>query len=137
MKMQMDRKYPILRDVGEQSENNPDLDYIFMYDDGQVYRAFACRDISVNEHIVTAFGLEGKVVCSIPAETAWRYVHRDNLEFVTGAEMEEIELKNFKAKKELQKNLLKELGLDKEDKSEGSTDVPHEYKSGFNPKLYA
>lgn len=134
MKAQMDRKYPILKDVGEQVENNPESEYVFMYDDGQVYRAFACHSISANDYIVEAFDVNQRVVCTIPADTPWRYVHRDNLEFVTGAEMEETELRNFKAKRDLQDRLLKELGLDER---AGSPTMKHEYKEGFNPKLYA
>ena len=136
MKAQMDRKYPILVDVGEQAQKKPSSEYVFMYDDGAVYRAFSCQTIDVGTSIVSALDNDGIIVCSIPSDTPWRYIHKDNLEFVTGAEMEEVELRNFKTKRDLQKSLMKELGLDKKG-VEGEQELKTEYSdTGFNPRLY-
>jgi len=134
MKTQMDRKYPILVDIGSQVEKDPSHEYVFFYDDGAVYRAFSCDQIDTSTPEKVSALLSGKVIVTVPSETVWRFIHKDNLEFVAGSDMEEIELTNLKQKKDIQKKLIKSLGLDKDD-----TDsiVAHEYKEGYNPKMYA
>lgn len=130
----MDRKYPILIDIGTQIEQNPQKDYVFFYDDGQVYRAFMCDRIHVGNKTVNAYdGI--RVIVTIPADTTWRLVHRNSLEFVLGSDMEAVELNNLKQKKDIQKKLIKDLGLD--EKEESNEGIEHEWKAGPNPKLYA
>lgn len=130
MKPQMNRKYPILQDIGTQLESFPLSKYVFFYDDGQVYRAFVCDKINVTERIVEAFRNDSMIV-SIPSETTWRMVRKDNLEFILGSEMEEVEYHNMKLKKDLNKRMMKELDLEDEQPK-----IQHEYVQGFNPKLY-
>ncbi len=125
MKTQQERVYPVLLDIGTQLEREPHRDFIFFYDDGQVYRAFPCDDITVDRYIVSAIS-DNRVIVKIPADTSWRLLKKDRLEFVSGAEMDEADIKNLKAKKDQQKKLVKEAG----------EDVKHEYSEGFNPKLY-
>jgi len=112
MKIQLDRRYPIAMDIGTQLDDSK-CDYVFFYDDGGVFRAFACDEVTTNEFIVTATQRDGRIVVTLPADTIWRMVNKSVLEFVTGAEMEESELTNYKAKRDLTKKLVKDLGLKK------------------------
>lgn len=132
MKTQMERMYPILVDIGTQLEKNADKEFVFFYDDGNVYRAFTCDAVSVERYVVRALS-DNQAIVTIPSETTWRMIKRDRLEFVTGKEMDEADIRNLKAKKDLQKALIKELGI----KEDGSDGVATEYaEKGFNPKLY-
>lgn len=129
MKTQMERVYPILKDVGVQSEEDPRNVAVFLYDDGQAYRAFMCTNVKVNEGIISVHGWNGDIYLMLPSDTPWRLVRRDKLEFVTGAQMEETEIRGLKAKKDLTESLIDEFGLD--DKK-----IRTEYDKGYNPKLY-
>ena len=141
MKPQMDRRYPIAIDIGTQLETSP-CEFVFFYDDGGVFRAFGANYTVVGEDTVQAYGVDNRVVVEIPRDTIWRLVNKTVLEFVTGSEMEETEMTNYKMKRDLQKRLVESLGLEKrvEDvdahETTGLSSIKTEYELGYNPKLY-
>jgi hypothetical protein len=134
MKTQMDRSYPLILDLQDQIDRTPSgPQYVFLYDDGPVFRAFLCEDVIVGRNSVRAM-IGTKVVVKIPARTDWRMVHLESIRLETGATMEEAELRNLSQKRTLQKQLIDELGL----KSElGQAMTTTEYSElGYNPKMY-
>jgi hypothetical protein len=137
VKTQMERRYPIAIDIGTQLDQSP-CQFVFFYDDGGVFRAFAADSTMVRDETVTAYGSDNKEVVVIPKDTVWRLVNKNVLEFVTGAEMEEIEMTNYKKKHDLQKSLVESLGLEKEkeESQPASSGFKTEYELGYNPKLY-
>lgn len=121
MKTSMERVYPLVKDMHEQEELFPDREYVFFYDDGQVYRAFLVDRVKVYEKYVEALAGE-KIIVTVPGEASWRLIHKSNLEFVNGATMEQIELIGSRQKQDLKEKMLKKLGLDKEGKKVKRTD---------------
>lgn len=132
MKTHMERSYPILKDIGELTDDHPSREFVFLYDDGQSYRAFAASNVQIGADSVSAVDAHGKTICTIPSETPWRFIHKSNLLLVTGAEMEEADLRNLKQKRDLQKKLIKDFNLEVKD-----DEVKTEYSDkGYNPRLY-
>jgi hypothetical protein len=134
MKTHMDRSYPIILDLQDQIDRTPSgPQYVFLYDDGPVFRAFLCEEVHVGKSSVRAM-IGTKVVVKIPARTDWRMVHLESIRLETGATMEEAELRNLSQKRTLHNRLIDELDL----KTElGRSLTPTEYSElGYNPKMY-
>jgi hypothetical protein len=150
MKTQMDRSYPIILDVVDQKEIHPNMEYVFLYDDGHAFRAFLCDGVLVNEYVVEAFEtIKGdlwhenttKTLVKIPSDTIWRLVHVSNIEFISGRDMEKVERENYKNKRLVQKEFKLEVDeMDKDDDKE-KLDLSKlggpDYALGYNPKQYA
>lgn len=124
MNLQLSRMIPIAKDIGTQLSENPGRQYVFFYDDGPVFRAFACERVLIGKDTVSAMDSHDLSLAIIPKDTTWRLVHKSNLDFVSGLDIEEMELRNFKVKCDLQKRLLKELGLDQKIKDIDDVEVP-------------
>lgn len=110
MKTNQARVIPIVRDLEQQFAEHPECTSVFMYDDGGVYRAFACEDVNFgNPGSWVSATIGGNRIVVIPEYTPWRLINRDTLDLRTGKEIETARLMGLYEDSELREELVKKI----------------------------